>query len=233
LGGNYIIVNNITKEVKGTAASTYGYRGTKEIKVIPRKISTNTDNGSTYEVDSWFNFNSNDIYSAISARFPRFHALIKKAGLSQDKLFKYSFMSDNQNYTVFAPSDSVLNVTNLDNLTQKELQDFIMLHFVQGEMIFTDGNKAAGYYETARIDESSTAYITNNTSIRIIPGIDKITIPSKNGSPDVVVYESDKANIITARNLSTTGQEAYAMVVSNGVVHEIKSVLRFGTVDNK
>jgi hypothetical protein len=126
-----------------------------------------------------------------------------------------------------------LNVTNLDNLTQKELQDFIMLHFVQGEMIFTDGNKAAGYYETARIDESSTAYITNNTSIRIIPGIDKITIPSKNGSPDVVVYESDKANIITARNLSTTGQEAYAMVVSNGVVHEIKSVLRFGTVDNK
>lgn len=233
LGGNYLIVDNVTKEVKGTAASTYGYRGTKEIQIIPRKISTNSDNGSTYEVDSWFNFNSNDIYSAISARFPKFHALIKKAGLSQDKLFRYSFMSDNQNYTVFAPSDSVLNVTNLDNLTQKELQDFVMLHFVQGDMIFTDGNKTSGYYETARIDESSTAYILNNTSIRIIPGVDKITIPSKDGSSDVMVNESDRTNIITARNLSSTGQEAYATVVSNGVVHEIKSVLRIGTVDRK
>jgi uncharacterized surface protein with fasciclin (FAS1) repeats len=232
LGGNYLTVDNTTHEVRGTAPSTYGYRGVTEIKLIPKKISTNSDNGSTYEVDSWFNFNSNDIYSTISTKFPKFHALIKKAGLSQDKLFKYSFMSDNQTYTVFAPSDSVLNATNLDNLTQKELQNLVMMHFVQGDMIFTDGNKPAGYYETARIDESSTPYITYNTSIRIIPGIDKITIPAKDGTPVAVISESDKTNIITARNLST-GQEAYATVVSNGVIHELKTILRFEAIDNK
>jgi len=233
LGGNYLTIDNVTKEIKGTATSTYGYRGVKDIKLIPKKISTNSDNGSTYEVDGWFNFNSNDIFSTISVKFPKFHALIRKAGLSQDKLFKYSFMSDNQNYTVFAPSDSVLNTVNLDALTQKELQNLIMMHFIQGEMIFTDGNKQAGYYETARIDESSTAYVINNTLMRIIPGIDKITIPSKNGTPAAVINESERSNLISARNLSTTGQEAYATVVSNGVVHELKTVLRFEAIDNK
>jgi len=233
LGGNYLTIDNTTNEIKGTAPSTYGYRGVKELKLIPKKISTNSDNGSTYEVESWFNFNSNDIFATISNKFPKFHALIKKAGLSQDKLFKYSFMSDNQSYTVFAPSDSVLNTVNLDALTQKELQNLVMMHFVQGDMIFTDGNKQAGYYETARIDESSTPYITYNTSIRIIPGIDKITIPSKSGDPVAVINLSDKSNVITARNLSVTGQEAYATVVSNGVVHELKTVLRFEAIDNK
>jgi uncharacterized surface protein with fasciclin (FAS1) repeats len=233
LGGNYLTIDNVSKEVKGTAASTYGYRGVKEVKVIPRKISTNSDNGSTYEIDNWFTFGSNDMFSTISSRFPKFQALIKKAGLTQDKLFRYSFMSDNQNYTVFAPSDSVLNVTNLDNLTQKELQNFVMMHFVQGDVIFTDGNKQEAYYETARIDESSTAYVTNNSSIRIIPGIDQITIPSKNGTPAVVINISEKSNILTAINLSSTGTEAFATVVNNGVVHEIKTVLRFENVDNK
>ena len=233
LGGNYLTVDNVSKEVKGTAPTTYGYRGTQEVKVIPNKISTNSDNGSTYEITSWFSFGANDMFSTISLRFPKFQALIKKAGLTQDKLFKYSFMSDNQTYTVFAPSDSVLNVTNLDHLTLSELQNFVMMHFVQGEMIFTDGNKQDGYYETARIDESSTIYVINNSSIRIIPGIDKITIPSKNGSPAVVINESDKTNILTAINLSTTGLEAFATVVNNGVIHEIKTVLRFEDVDNK
>jgi hypothetical protein len=232
LGGNYLTIDNQTKEVKGTASSTYGYRGVKEVKVVPRKISTNADNGSTYEIDNWLAFGSNDIFSTISVQFPKFHALIKKAGLSQDKLFKYSFMSDNQTYTVFAPSDSVLNVTNLDNLTQKELQNLVMLHFVQGEMIFTDGNKQDAYYETCRIDESSTAYVTTNSLFRIIPGIDKITIPSKNGSPAVVINESVKSNLLTAVNLSTTGTEAFATVLNNGVIHEIKTVLRIENVDN-
>jgi len=233
LGGNYLTIDNQTKEIKGTASSTYGYRGVKEVSVIPRKISINSDNGSTYEIDNWLAFGSNDIFSTISSRFPKFHALIKKAGLTQDKLFKYSFMSDNQTYTVFAPNDSVLNVTNLDNLTQKELQNFVMLHFIQGDMIFTDGNKQDAYYESCRIDESSSTYVTNNSLFRIIPGIDKITIPSKSGSPVTVISESAKSNILTAINLSTTGTEAFATVVNNGVIHEIKTVLRFENVDNK
>lgn len=233
LAGNYLIFDNISKEVKGTAQTTYGYRGSIPVKDVPRLISNNADNGSTYEIDNWFNFASNDLFTTISTRFPKFHNLLKKAGLSQDKLFKYSFISDNQYYTVFVPSDSVLNVTNTDAMSQKQLQDFVLLHFVQGQLIFTDGKQSDGYYETARIDESSTPYTTVYTKIRITPGIDKITIPSKTGAPVVVVNESTNTNILVARNLSTTGTEAYTNSVNNGVVHEIKQVIQKESVDTK
>ncbi|MHB9140810.1 MAG: fasciclin domain-containing protein [Paludibacter sp.] len=233
LAGNYLIFDNVTKEVKGTAPTTYGYRGSIQMPDIPRLISTNADNGSTYEVDNWFSFAANDLYTTISTNYPKFHALMKKAGLSQDKLFKYSFISDNQFYTVFVPSDSILNVTSTDTMTTKELQDFLMLHFVQGDLIFTDGKKPAGYYETARVDESSTPYTTVYTKIRIIPGIDKITIPTKTGDPSVVVTESARTNILVARNLSTTGMEAYTNSVNNGVIHEINQVIRREIVDTK
>jgi uncharacterized surface protein with fasciclin (FAS1) repeats len=233
LAGNFLIFDKATGVVKGTAPTTYGYLGANEVQIIPRKISTNSDNGTTYEIDNWFNFGGSDIYTILSTKYPKFHALLKTAGLSQDKLFKYSFMSDNQNYTVFAPTDSVLNVTNTSAMTVKELQDFLMMHFVQGELIFTDGNKKEAYYETCRIDASSTPYSTVYTQIRIVPGIDKITIPVKNGGQSAVVKESPTTNIITIRSLSTTGTEAYNNIVSNGVVQEIRKVLRYEEVDKK
>lgn len=233
LAGNYLIFNNETKEVKGTASTTYGYHGTKVVQIVPRKISENADNGITYEIDNWFNFGGGSFYSVISFSYPKFHNLMKKAGFSQDKLSRYSFLSDNQIYTAFIPTDSVLNTINTDAMTLKELQNFCTMHFIQGDMIFTDGNKQEGYYETARIDEKSTPFTNVYTQIKIVPEIDKITIPSKDGSAAIVVNESAKANILIARNLSTTGTEAYANIVNNGVVHEIKNVLRFETVESK
>jgi uncharacterized surface protein with fasciclin (FAS1) repeats len=233
LAGNYLIVNNVTKEVSGTASSTYGYHGSKQVKVFPRKISTNTDNGSTYEIDNWFNFSAADIFTTISTKYPKFHNLIKKAGYSQDKLFKYSFLSDNQSYTIFVPTDSAIVAANVEALPLKQLQDFIMLHFVQGTIIFTDGNQQTGYYETVRVDESSTPYTTINTKIKIETGIDKITIPGKDGSALVVVNESPNANQVVARNLSTTGSEAFTNAVSTGVIHEIKKVLLYSEVDTQ
>ena len=233
MGGNYLIFDNVSKEVKGTGTSTYGYRGVLPVKVFPRKISTNTDNGSTYEIDNWLNFSAVDIFTTISTTYPKFHALIKKAGYSQDKLFRYSFLSDNQNYTVFVPTDSVLNQTNTATMTLKQLQDFVLLHFVQGEMIFTDGNKQSGYYETVRVDESSNPFTTVYTKIKIETGIDKITIPAKDGSPFIIVDESQKANQIMARNLSVDGMEAFVNAVSTSVIHEIKKVLVYGEVDTK
>ncbi len=230
LAGNYLIVNNVTKEVSGTGSSTFGYQGSKQVKVIPTKISTNSDNGSTYDISNWFNFTVSDLYNTISSSYPKFHALLKKAGYSQDKLLRYSFMSDNQNYTVFAPSDSILSLTNTDAMNLKELQDFVLLHFIQGDLIFTDGNKQAGYYETCRVDESSTPFTTVNTKIRIEPGIDKISFPLKNGSPAVVVNESAKTNFLTSRNLSTTGTEVFTNCVTTGVIHELKKVLTIGEV---
>lgn len=228
--GNYLIVNNITKEVSGTAPSTFGYMGSRQVTVIPKKISTNSDNGSTYDISNWFNFSVNDIFSSISINYPKFHALIKKAGLTLDKTSKYTFMSDNQSYTVFAPTDSVLNLINTNVMSVKELQDFVLLHFVQGDLIFTDGNKTSGLYETCRVDESSTPYTTVNTKIRIEPGIDIITIPSKDGSALAVVKESPKANVLTGRSISSTGTERYPNCTNNGVIHELRKALFIGEV---
>lgn len=231
--GNYIIVNNVTKEVSGTAPSTYGYMGSKKVTVIPKKISTNSDNGSTYEISNWLNFSVNDIFSSISINYPKFHSLLRRAGLTLDKTSKYTFMSDNQSYTVFAPTDSVLNLINTNAMSVEELQDFVLLHFVQGDMIFTDGNKSTGYYETCRVDESSTPFTTVYTKIKIEPGIDKITIPAKDGIESAVVNESPKANLLTGRSISSTGQERFPNCVNSGVIHELKKALVIGEVERQ
>lgn len=231
LAGNFIIFNNVTNEVRGTAPTTYGYNGVKTVVNIPRQISTNADNGVTFEIDNWFSFTVRNLFSEISTNYPKFHALIRKAGLSLDKEFKYSFTSENQNYTVFAPSDSLLNTMNTDALTAAQLKNFVLMHFIQGDLIFTDGNKQSGYYETARIDESSTTYSTINTKIRINTGIDQIIIPYKDGTSGVIVNESLKSNIITGRELSTTG--AFPNSLNNGVIHEIKKPLLFDQVDTQ
>ncbi|HAH26046.1 MAG TPA: hypothetical protein DCL77_20180 [Prolixibacteraceae bacterium] len=233
LAGNYITVNNITKEVSGTASSTFGYQGFKQVTVIPTKISTNSDNGTTYDISNWLNFSTPDIFTIILTRYPKFHALIRKAGLTQDNLSKYTFMTENLNYTVFAPSDSILNLTNTSDMSPKELQNFVLLHFIQGDLIFTDGNKSTGYYETCRIDENSSPNTPVYTKIKIVPGIDQITIPAKDGSPALVVNESSKTNLLTGRSLSSTGQERWPNCVNSGVVHECKKVLLFGEVDTR
>ena len=231
MAGNYLIFNNETKEVKGTSATTYGYRGSRVVNVVPQIISNNADNGTTYEISNWFDFNINSLYSIIASSYPKFHALVKKAGYSDDKLSRYTFISDNQNYTVFVPTDSVMNTINTDVMTLKELQNFILFHFIQGDIIFTDGHRQAGYYETARIDESSTQFNTVYTRVRIIPGIDQITIPNKDGSNYLVVNESLKSNMIMGRSASTTGTEAFPNVVSTGAVHEIKKAMIFEQLD--
>lgn len=234
LAGNFLIYNNITKEVSGTSPSKFGYQGLRDVQVIPTKISTNSDNGTTYDITNWFNFSVSDIFNSIQTRFPKFHALIKKAGYTEDKTSKYTFMSDNQSYTVFAPSDSVLNLTNANAMSTKQLQDFVLMHFVQGDMIFTDGNKSSGYYETCRVDESSTPFTTIYTKMKVDPGIDKITIPNKDGSPAAEVYESPRANMLTGRSISVTGQVyRFPNCVNTGVIHEIKKVLLFGEVDTR
>ena len=231
MAGNYLIFNNETKEVRGTSATTFGYRGSRVVNVVPQLISNNADNGKTYEISNWFDFNINSLYNIIAGSYPKFHALVKKAGYSDDKLSRYTFISDNQNYTVFAPTDSVLNTIDTDVMSMKELQNFILFHFVQGDIIFTDGHRQEGYYETARIDETSTVFNTVNTKVRIIPGIDKITIPTKDGNNYFVINESMKSNIIIGRTASTTGTEAFPNVVSTGAVHEIKKAMIFEQLD--
>jgi glyoxylate carboligase len=107
------------------------------------------------------------------------------------------------------------------------------MHFVQGSLIFTDGHKGAGYYETARVDEKSTQYTKVYTNIYIDPKIDEIQFPDKNGLNYLSVYESNVTNVMAARVLNGTEAATYPTIVTNGVIHEIDKVLLFNQVDTQ
>jgi uncharacterized surface protein with fasciclin (FAS1) repeats len=232
LAGNFIIVNNETGEVSGTSPTTEGYLGSEQVTVIPRQISTDADNGITYDIEDWFSFSATDLFFILSGSYPGFHNLLRKAGLSEDKLYRYSFISENENYTIFAPSDEALNNSGADTLNKEDLVKFLLLHFVQGDFIFTDGNKPSGYYETARIDEKSTEFSTVYTEIYIEPGYDVINIPDKLGNQYLTVNESSATNVLAGRSLGV-GTETFRNVINTAVIHKINKVLLFEEVDTR
>ncbi len=231
LAGNIIIVNNVTGEVSGTGVTTKGYRGSVPEPEFPALLSDAPDNGTTYDIQNWFSFSSPSMYGKISTDYPNFHALLKKAGLTNDKEFKYNFVTDNDFYTVFIPSDQAIDEAGLKTMPVSELKNVLLFHFVQGEMIFTDGKKQNAFYETARIDEKSTQYTNIYTSIFIKPGIDIIEIPKKDGTIYVEVEEADKTTNIITGVTRGTGQEVFPILYNNGVLHEIDKVLKVEELD--
>ncbi len=145
----------------------------------------------------------------------------------------YKFISNNEYYTVFIPSDAALDSSDVDILPTDELIDLLQLHFVQGELIFTDASSESGYYETTRLDERSTDYTKFFTKIYIETGVDVIDIRGKDGGNYVEVIEADgTTNELTAVNLST-GQEVFPVMFNNAVIHEIDKVLEIEQLDTK
>jgi len=63
LAGNFIVINNETGEVRGTAPTTEGYKGLEQVTVIPTQISTDADNGVTYDITDWFSFSATTLFS--------------------------------------------------------------------------------------------------------------------------------------------------------------------------
>jgi uncharacterized surface protein with fasciclin (FAS1) repeats len=232
LAGNFLVVNNETGEVSGTAPTTERYRGSVVVHEIPEQISENADNGKTFRIRNWFSFSAPNLYLQISVNFPEFHRLLQKAGLTVDSEYRYSFVSENENYTVFAPSDQALFDIEADTISIPDLQRLLMLHFVQGGLIFTDGSALPGYYETTRIDESSTQFSTVFSSIYINPGIDVISVPGSSGTEFVAVPESEQTNIMAGRDQGE-GTEVFPLVVVNAVIHETQKALLFEELDSK
>jgi uncharacterized surface protein with fasciclin (FAS1) repeats len=232
LAGSYIVVNNETGEISGTAPTTVGYQGSTTVSEFPRLLSNTTDNGSTYEINNWFSFSATSIYNRMQSNYPKFHALLQQAGLSQDKEFRYSFLSDNEFYTIFVPAAEALDNLDASSMTQEELQKLLMLHFVQGELILTDGSSAPGYFETTRIDEKSTPFSTVYTQLYVEPDIDIIRLKDKEGSVYAVVEESERANMLTGINLGES-DDVFSNIFNNAVIHEIDRVLRIGEVDTQ
>lgn len=226
LAGTHIIFNNETGEISGTAPTTKGYGGSTPAPEYPQTLSE-ADNGTTYEIQNWFSFSGFNLFSQISTNFPRFHALLDKAGLTLNKLTKYSFINENDYYTVFVPGDEAIEASNLDSLPVEELIQVLKMHFVQGGLIFTDGKQASGLYETMRIDESSTKYTTVYTKINIRTGIDNIRIVDKNSDDFASVNESEKTNIIGSVVEEPEGDadEVYPNTLNTAVIHEIDKVL--------
>ncbi|SHE75541.1 Fasciclin domain-containing protein [Mariniphaga anaerophila] len=232
LAGSYIVVNNETGEVSGTAPTTRGYKGTSTVVEFPRILSSTADNGITYEVNNWFSFSVTSIYNRIQGNYPKFHALLQQAGLALDKQFRYSFLSDNEFYSIFVPSAQALDELDVSSLTQDELQKLLMLHFVQGELIFTDGSSSPGYFETTRVDEKSTSFSTVYTQLYVEPGIDYIRFKDKTGATYTQVEESEKTNLLTGVNLGESN-DVFSNIFNNAVIHEIDRVLTFGDVDTQ
>ncbi len=225
LAGNYIIINNETGEFSGTGQTTEGFRGNLYKPEFPSAISTDADNGTTYDVDNWFTFSGANLFGKISSDYPKFHSLLRKAGLTLDKQYRYTFISNSEVYTVFVPTDEAVVSARIDTLSIAELKNLLMLHFVQGDLIFTDGNKTSGYYDTKRLDEQSTQYSIVNTRVYIEPGIDVIKIPYKTGENYLEVMESENSNMFSAINLGK-GQEVFPILLNNAVIHQIDKVLK-------
>lgn len=232
LSGSYIVVNNETGEVSGTAPTTRGYKGGTEVPEFPRILSATADNGTTYEINNWFSFTATSIYNRIQSTYPKFHALLQQAGLSSDKEFRYNFLSDSEFYTIFVPNAEALDSLDFASMTKEELQKLLMLHFVQGELIFTDGSSAPRYFETTRIDEKSTPFSTVNTQLYIEPGIDVIRFKDKTGAVYSEVEESVNTNMLTGINLGESN-DVFSNIFNNAVIHEIDRVLVFGEVDTQ
>lgn len=228
LAGNYIIVNNETGEISGNSPTTIGYNGNIIAPNYPVEINQYTDNGTTYEIDNWFSFSGKSIYTEIQSSFPAFYNLLKRVNLVNEREYRFTFLSSTNLYTVFAPSDAAIQSSGIDTLSNEELKKTLMLHFLPGGIIFTDGNMPSGYYETLQIDEDkSNEYQTIYATMNIETGYDIIRIKDNNGALYLEVNESEQTNKLTGYNILDEEALVYPNVFTNAVVHSIDKVLLY------
>jgi uncharacterized surface protein with fasciclin (FAS1) repeats len=232
LAGNYLCFNNETGEVSGTDVTTVGYKGLEIAQNFPQKISQGTINGDTYEIENWFSFKASDLYTTIQSSYPTFYDLMKRAGLVLAGEYRFTFISNNEFYTVFIPTNEALAAADVSSLSNKELKELILLHFIQGHIMFTDGNKDPGYYETMRTKPSSNEFISDFTKIYIEPAPDIIHFKAKDGSDYATILESERTNSLTGIIVeSDETSPVYPNVFNNAVIHEIDQVLLINELD--
>lgn len=231
LSGNHMIWNNVNGTVQGTSKSTIGFLGATPIDVVPIQISSNADNGTTYEINSWLNYKSEEIFSIISNKFPEFHQLLNKAGFSLPKEYRYNFLSSNKRYTIFVPSAKAIQDVQADTLSNENLERFIKLHFIEGDLIFTDGKNQPGYYATTYNQTISGTTQTKNIKLKILPGIDEINVAGKSGNTFVKVELTDKSNLISAKIVGEIEGVVIPATTTTGVIHQVDKAFMFDLLD--
>ena len=225
LGGNYIMVNNEDNSVQGAESSVFGYNGDSAITVIPEQMEEPTENGTTYDVSAWFLNSVSNLYSVL-ARNNKFLTLLDKTGLAEKTTFRILFLSPTENYTVFVPTEEALDAYGVDTMSNENLEKMLRLHFVKGDLIFTDGKKPSGDYPTMQVDEErSTQFNTYFSTLNIVTGIDEIKILDDSGILAVQIEESEGiTNSMAAKDMDTENGSRYDYV-TNAVVHVIDKVL--------
>jgi uncharacterized surface protein with fasciclin (FAS1) repeats len=224
LAGNFIVVNNEDNTVSGGLPNYWGYNGDSVIDIHPVELEELTDNGITYDVKGWFNTPITDMYSRLST-YPHFFDLIDEAGLFDDVYYTFPFLTEGELYTIFIPSEEALSELNTDSLTQAELQQIIKYHFVRGTRIWTDASSPDGYYETLRVDESSTEFTTKYSSLQIETQPDLIRILDKDGALLTEIPEQDGlTNVMIATDMDEDSDSRYDFIITS-VIHEIDRVL--------
>jgi uncharacterized surface protein with fasciclin (FAS1) repeats len=231
LAGNYLTIDNEKGAVFGTAATTVGYNGSTMTESLFTQISTNADNGNTYEVDDWLSFAATSLYIRLKTLFPEFHDLIVSAGLAKTQSNKFTFVSESENYTIFAPSAQALIDAQVDTLSIQELQDFVKLHFIRKTMLFTDGFMPSGYYETLRTDEQSNEFNKIFTKIYIdTDNLNEISFNNQLGEIYHTIIESDSTNYLVGETLND-GAGTFPGYLNNGVIHKIDVALNINEID--
>lgn len=224
LAGNFLVINNLDNTVSGGLPNTWGYNGDSAIHYQPVQLEEDTDNGKTYDVRGWVTTPITTMYARITS-YPTFFNLIDQAGLYDPVFYTFPFLTEGELYTVFIPTAEALASYNTDTLSQDELQDFVKYHFVRGDRIWTDGSSPSGYYETLRVDESSTQFSTKYSTLNIETGSDLIRIFDNDGNLYTEVQEEEgTTNVMIATDMDATSGSRYDFIIT-GVIHEIDTVL--------
>lgn len=225
LAGNYIVIDNTNNTAQGSKPNVYGYLGDSILvpNLPPVKLDEPTDNGETYEVKSWFGYSKNTLFALVQS-YAKFYSLLAQAGMIDTKKYEFTFINTGDYYTVFAPSDHALTAAGADTLPKADLQELLRYHFVRDHLIFTDGKKPAGYYETMRKEESLNDFTVEYAALNLVPGTDYIEILNEEGD---LYYRIEEAGNKTNRmGISYTGEtDDYWEFITTSVVHEIDTVL--------
>lgn len=218
LDGRHIVVNNHERTITGGESSVFGYNGDSAITVNFEEVIGDYYNGQVFEMNGWLNFPELTLHSYLGGT--KFLELLQKADMADKYQMKFSNTTDR--YTVFLPSDSSLEAIRADTLSVADLKSLLQLHFVRNELIFTDGRKPDGLYNT--LSRNSSGSGNSYYQLNLSPGIDDIKILKGNGE---LYYSLEEApgvsNIICTRvNESPSGEVSYQ---TEAIVHNIDTIM--------
>ncbi|MCK4921682.1 MAG: fasciclin domain-containing protein [Bacteroidales bacterium] len=214
LDGRHIIIDNNNYTISGGESSRFGYNGDSAIIVDFTQVSGDFYNGEVYELNGWLSYSQYDLHSKLTDT--KFLEHLKRAGLASE--YEIYVTNNVDRYTLFLPSDNALDAFQADTLAGDALTSFLKSHFLKNELIFTDGKKQQGYYNTMSKVNSGTGF--RYQELNISPGHDEISILYSDGD---LYYKIEKESGVT--NIITTVSELEGHYKTGTVIHKIDTVL--------